>query len=718
MAQSPPITECVNKLLQKPPRDKAEATHLFGYFSQRIPALKENSKAKLRNALIVPIGSSGEKSTVRYAAPSTCYLGSSTTYAEIFDYVDFGDEANAFLFHCGARSEPTKLELADRVCNEPARFLSMLQAEKYLNLLRTLAASTSDLKRDKKLWSKMVNSPFLLAWKTIASSAKDDPDEDEEVLRHYQLSAPSHVVISNDFISYRIFQEHLLCAPEEEVLENFYKSLGARRLTDLVHEDLRMGAQVDKKDRASKLRKHVIERSKIFLHEYARDKEAVRHDAKWLEKYLTVAIVQSISLRRRLDTHPKSHTEKRTAASQDSRDNCTLYVTADGRPDMYQIAQALCPVLLKKHGQQSYIFFEPFLTLDLLGLRSRGYNVERILRAKEAEARVAEEERRKALEEEQARIRERESKWAKSQSEIAAGAREEQRIKEMEEHGEAQGRSRKQRESLPPMPGSFGDDDDAPSPPQAKKGKGLFATLTRHLGLDNDDGDDAGSSLAPSPSPTPTPTPTLPTSGPSGSANGGQQNEGRNGRGVTNPALVQENLLNAILATRPHGSSEVVSQPNINEVKEQSTYCDSTSAKDLIFVAQASNGVKFFVDRPLAGETAAQFLASNSRTVNVFASMLAEVGGVYNVAKSALHVFYDESGLTIAFNSSGSMFFNLRFFMQLHSVKWSSGTEAEKTEAMVWWWVVMAHELAHNLISTHSAEHSYYTWVPEFPFAL
>lgn len=716
MAQSPPITECVNKLLQKPPRDKPEATHLFGYFSERIPALKENSKAKLRNAPIVPIGPTGEKGTVRYAAPSTCYLGSSTTYAEIFDYVDFGDEANAFLFHCGARSEPTKLELADRVCNEPARFLSMLQAEKYLNLMRTLAASTSDLKRDKKLWSKMTTSPFLLAWKTIASSSKDDPDEDGEILRHYQLSAPSRVVISNDFISYRIFQEHLLCAPEEEVLENFYRSLGARRLTELVHEDLRMGPQVDRKDRASKLRKHVIERSKIFLHEYAREKEAIRHDAKWLEKYLTVAIVQSISLRRSLDTYPKSHTEKRTAASQDSRDNCTLYVTADGRPDMYQIAQALCPVLLKKHGQQSYIFFEPFLTLDLLGLRSRGYNVERILRAKEAEARVAEEERRKALEEEQQRIRERESNWAKSQSEIAASAREEQRIKEMEEHGDAQRRSKKQRESLLPMPGSFGDDDDTPSPPQAKKGKGLFASLTRRLGLDNDDDDDAGSSLAPSHSPTPTPT--LPTPGPSGSAGGRQQHEGGNGGDVTNPALVQENLLNAILATRPHGSGEVVSQPKVNEVKEQSTYCDSTSAKDLVFVAQASNGLKFFVDRPLAGEHAAHFLTSNSRTVNVFASMLVEVGSVYRVAKSALHLFYDESGLTIAFNTGGSMFFNLRFFMQLHSAKWSSGTEAEKTEAMVWWWVVMAHELAHNLISAHSAEHSYYTWVPRLPPAL
>lgn len=693
--------------MQKPPRDKTEALQLFGYFSQRIPALKENSKAKLRNAPIVPLSSTGEKGTVRYAAPSSCYLGSSTTYAEIFDYVDFGDEANAFLFHCGARSEPTKLELADRVCNEPARFLGMLQVEKYLNLLRTLAASSSELKREKKLWSKMASSPFLLAWKTIASAGKgDDLDEDDEVLKHYQLSSPSRIVIPNDFISYRIFQKHLLCAPEEEILEKFYISLGALPLTSLVHEDLRMGPQVDKKDRAAKLRKHVIERSKIFLHEYASDKEGIKHDAKWLERHLTVTSVQSISLRRRLENHPETNTERRSAACTNSRDNCTLYVTADGPLDMYQIAQAMCPVLLKRHGQQSYIFFEPFLTLDLLGLRSRGYNVERILRAKEAEARVAEEERRKALEEEQKRIRERESKWAKSQNEmIAASAREEQRVKDMEEQRDKQGGSKKSRESLLPMPGAFGDDDDlTPSPPPTKKGKGLFANLTRRLGLDNPYEED-DSSLMPTPTPTPAPAPSTP--GPSGPPAGGQT--GRVENGVTNPAVVQENLLNAVLATRPHGSNELYSQPQVNDVVEQSTYCDKTSAKDLIFQAQASNGMHFFVDKKLAGDAASRFLAENSGTINAFAGLLADVGDVYKVARKALHVFYDEAGSAIAFNNGGAMFFNIRFFIQLHSMRWSVGTVKAKNEALVWWWVVMAHELAHNLVTTHSAEHSYYT---------
>ena len=32
-----------------------------------------------------------------------------------------------------------------------------------------------------------------------------------------------------------------------------------------------------------------------------------------------------------------------------------------------------------------------------------------------------------------------------------------------------------------------------------------------------------------------------------------------------------------------------------------------------------------------------------------------------------------------------------------------------RTDAIAYWCVVMAHELAHNLVGDHSAQHSYYT---------
>ena len=117
----------------------------------------------------------------------------------------------------------------------------------------------------------------------------------------------------------------------------------------------------------------------------------------------------------------------------------------------------------------------------------------------------------------------------------------------------------------------------------------------------------------------------------------------------------------------PTGPTSCSRQPRVNEVKEQTTYCDSAEAHNLDFVAQASNGMKFLIDKTLVGDAATRFLADNGALVNMFAGVLTEVGDVYKVMRSALHMFYDVEGRTIAFNRGGSMFFNLRFFIQLHA---------------------------------------------------
>ena len=85
---------------------------------------------------------------------------------------------------------------------------------------------------------------------------------------------------------------------------------------------------------------------------------------------------------------------------------------------------------------------------------------------------------------------------------------------------------------------------------------------------------------------------------------------------------------------------------------------------------------------------------------------------MYGLPPRVLHIFCDDTGSTIAFNSSGSIFCNLRFFQQLHhdAIKVATGRPSgeAKAAAAKWWWVVMAHELAHNLVTPHNAEHSYY----------
>ena len=615
-------------------------------------------------------------------------MGTSGEYGDIFDYVDFGKIANSFLFQCGAKSEPTKLELAEEACNEPARLLGILQTpEKYLALLKSLAEVSSTLQRDRALWNKMKTAPFLLAYHEITRPKGELPDYEEEEMapmRQYQLTSARQIVILDDIISYRLFKEHLKCAPEEDVLEDFYIKLGAGKLTALVREEVQVGGETTRDDKAETLKKHIVERTKLFLHEYANYRGAeVKHDSKWVSDHLLIKVVRHLSLRRRLTGINQSHTEKRSAASTYASNGWTLYVAEGGKPDMYQVGQAVCQMILRRPNQQAYLFFEPFLALDLYALRARGYNVDRILRVKAAEARIAEEERRKALEEEQKRIRQNELKWARPDvdSPVAAEAARQQPIE-------------------PRMPGAWDSPEEGRRDRPDRKGKGLFSDLTRRFGFNTQNNDeeaerqlenfvDNGAAATPQ-----TPGPSTTTS-----------DEGR----VTNPALVQQNLLEAVNRTRAHGSNKVQSQATIREVKEQSNYCDETPGSNIAFVAAASNGVKVFVSKDVTID-ATNFLSTNFNNVNLFASLLVEVGNIYSISPSALHIFYDEVGPCIAFNTNGSIFCNMRFFIQLHAKQLrGSNSGSARAEAGTWWWVVLAHELAHNLVSLHNAEHSYYT---------
>ncbi|KAK4044806.1 hypothetical protein C8A01DRAFT_11884 [Parachaetomium inaequale] len=708
VARDPPITGCVERLIAKPPQDRSMAITLFEYFTTRLGDLGHNSLAKLRDAAIVPVtrqqdrrAGVGEKSepALVHTRPPLCYLGSSSTYKDIFDFVDFGADANTFLFKCGAKSEPTKHEIAQMACTEPARLLSILQSpDKYLNLLKSISEDFTTLKRDKELLRKMKTSAWLLGFRELSSGKGKEPEaeEDEAPIKHYQLATADAIVILDDYISYRLFKEALLCAPEDDFLEAFYMALGSDTLGSKVKEDLWVGQRTRDQNGAEWLRKHVLERSKLFLHEYSKDKrDAIKHDTQWLEKNLQVSTVSSLGLRRSLKGHAKSHQEKRSAASFKTASGWTLYVAAEGKPDMYQVGQAICQLLLNRPNQHAYFFFEPFLKLGLLDLRARGYNVDRILRAKAAEARLVEEERRKALEAEQQRIQEREKEWAAQNPVQEAMTPERTRDR---------------------MPGSFDDSPETtthpalPSPQhqRPKKGGSLFTTLSRRLGFDTTD--DAPSSpthseldkfLPPPPADETKPNP------PSTSTGGGSSKP-TDGSRVTSPATIHQNLLNAIKSTRAHDSSTLFAPPHQTQVQEQTSYCDSTPAQNIVFAAEAPRGMRVFLAKDLAVDHG-QFVASRVDGIARFEALLRDVGAVYGLSERALHIFYDENGGTIAFNSGGSVFCNLRFWEQLHANTGGGDQGQGRAEATTWWWVVVAHELAHNLVGVHGAEHSYYT---------
>ncbi len=421
----PPMSECIDRLTQSPPRSKRDAREKFSYFASRLSNLSNEQAERLGQAKIVPIEPKANNLTMSvsskpehlvHIAPQICFLGNGEKYADIFDYVDFGQEANTFLLRTGSKHEPSTTELTRLLVREPARIFSVLGDSRYLELLRSVAASWRTLKKDKTLVKDMRNSKCLLAYREIRTLSDQEEDEDSGV-KVWELATASQIVIVDDIITYNLFRSSLLASPMEETLEDFYHSLGSPEVASLLEEHQSIGMIAKDETQALKLQQLIQERARLFLADYQR--ESIKHDAKWIEQNLRVKCVRSISLRKSLQGYSLSHTESRSAVLHN--DKPILYVTTGGY-DMLEVSQALVPVLLQRAKPQAMFMFEMILESSLQKLRSRGYNVARLLNRKATEARIAEEARMRQLAEEERELKERETAWKQSQAANAAKA--------------------------------------------------------------------------------------------------------------------------------------------------------------------------------------------------------------------------------------------------------------------------------------------------------
>lgn len=470
---NPPIQECIKRLLLSPPNSKRRARELFEYFAGRLNEITRQQSDTLNDSPIVPIlskssrfGVASEKpEVVRLVAPRLCFLGSDEKYGAIFDYVDFGQEANAFLLRCGSKHEPNGLDLAKILVKEPAKIFTQLGISKYSELLRNLAESWSNLKKDRELAAQMRKVKFLLAYRELPGQTDNlMDDENHQDVRTAELASADQIIIIDDMITYNQFKAGLLTAPPEVVLENFYFELGASELASLVEEHHGIGALSRDQKIALQLQKLIEERVRLYLYDVPQ--ELIRNNASWVEKHLSVVLVETISLRKTLRGYNRVHKEFRSAAVSVARGENTLSVTA--KFDMFEVSQVLVPLLLRRHKTQHTMMLEMILSTDLRKLQSRGYNVQRILRQQAAEARVAEEARKRQLAQEAEEIQEAEARWNKQKAQDAAQA-----------------------QDTDPMPGVFPDSPDRSAMPpsvdpesQNQTPRGFFSGLGKKFGFE------------------------------------------------------------------------------------------------------------------------------------------------------------------------------------------------------------------------------------------
>jgi hypothetical protein len=137
----------------------------------------------------------------------------------------------------------------------------------------------------------MKNAPFVLASqhvpakkttsKWISGKSAEPATEDYEV--EWILCKASEVALVDNITLIQNFGKHVLAGPEEEILESFYASLGARWISSMVKtESIVHHPQPPNSPQAVSLRQHALERLTIFLGETRRKQSDYSVD--WLKK--------------------------------------------------------------------------------------------------------------------------------------------------------------------------------------------------------------------------------------------------------------------------------------------------------------------------------------------------------------------------------------------------------------------------------------------------
>jgi len=179
----------------------------------------------------------------------------------------------------------------------------------------------------------------------------------------------------------------------------------------------------------------------------------------------------------------------------------------------------------------------------------------------------------------------------------------------------------------------------------------------------------------------------------------------RNQSGITPRKNIDSNIQRAIAACRSESSSVLESRQHMEMVKEslEDGYCDiSGRVGDLRHIGTMGD-MKVYVSQEVPPDS--DILVSKNHSIARFIHVTEALRAIYKLPAKSLHIFFDLQGDAIAFNRNSSIFLNLRFFEAWHDAEVSSGS---LTNAYISWFFTLAHEIAHNLVQPHNAEHEFY----------
>ncbi|KAF8415202.1 hypothetical protein L210DRAFT_3465017 [Boletus edulis BED1] len=671
--QHPPPSTLIQLLETTPPTNRETARQWFECLCECISNFSQLELARLSELPIVPTRSS---TGWQQMAPAQCYLNEGTRddfHTKLFVFVDFGSTANRFLRACGSKSEPSVKDVAESLVEDPKRFYELAGGhEDFLAELRDLASQNRRI--PNITLSKMMSRPILLGIRQ--KRALDGVEYEYE----RALRKPEEIVIADDLNSYQVFANTIFVAPQDVPgLEDFYMSLGCRRLSTVVEETYNASNEIRDPKTSTEVRTLIFERLPLFLR-YAHAEFKVPVSLLRDENF-KVKICERLLVSKMLtigdDRMPRSQNVW-AATKRDEEGRIELWLN-NAELDMHEIAASLCRLLFGTARVNDTLLLATILSTPLEILKRRGYDVGKIFKQHGQQP---------------------------EDSDLGEEATDSQHV--------------------PPVVTTTTPPNDAPEQPEVMVGPSIAPASVKP----STNRRTPGASEAPSVN-TPSPAllhhsvervPNAPNNarGPIPnlihrlilrrqaseailSATSPQYS--RTPRQVIPQSYIRANVNKAMNVCKPAGGKLLHHRNKVDDVRDfpNTGYCDVSGQVEQMKLRGKIGQVKVFTTEDVPD--ADTFMNAMHDVLTRFVDVLTPVAELYDLPLSLLHVFYDVAGGPIAFNRDRRIFLNLRYFEAWHDQDvQNSGPE----QAQISWFFTLAHELAHNLIKEHNSEHVFW----------
>lgn len=398
LREAPSAKQVIEVFKTSPPKDINIAMKWFAFLATK-QVLSPGDLQQIAEIPIVPVVEP-HSAEPRLVPPRECFIGGSQygedhLYRRLFTFVDFGENANRFLRACGVKTKPDCSDIVHILIKDPMEFLEKAGAaedpEKYLVELRGVAVGYEGLSEEDK--RRLKNAPVFVGYHTSTSPS---PNQSAPVVKDvFQLVQASKILLADDMENRRIFGEFVWLAPQDELLEKLYESVGSGYLSAHIKYNVKPSNEQPRWARCEEVRTAILEKLPIFMHEFdeQRLKQGSAH-RKWDEKArFIVKGCGDLKVDKRLDSHYRISPEHQRESYEfhvsaeittEDSGRVVLWLKKTDNLDMYDVAVALCRLLFKTHKKHDVLSLMTILETDKEVLRKRGYDVDRIKQAHEA----------------------------------------------------------------------------------------------------------------------------------------------------------------------------------------------------------------------------------------------------------------------------------------------------------------------------------------------